>query len=77
MAAQAHRLAQSTAALGQVRTSSEAIAAALHESLHWLKAGAGIFYLLTDDRERVTIAQVAGYQLQEGDCWELEAFGDD
>jgi signal transduction histidine kinase/ActR/RegA family two-component response regulator len=25
----------------------------------------------------VTIAQVAGYQLNEGDCWELEAFGDD
>jgi signal transduction histidine kinase/ActR/RegA family two-component response regulator len=77
VAAQAHRLAQSTAALGQVRTSSEAIAAALHESLHWLKAGAGIFYLLTDDRERLTIAQVAGYQLNEGDCCELEAFGDD
>jgi signal transduction histidine kinase/ActR/RegA family two-component response regulator len=77
VAAQAHRLAQSTAALGQVRTSSEAITAALHESLHWLKAGAGIFYLLTEDRERVTIAQAAGYQLQEGDTWELEAFGDD
>ncbi len=77
VAAQAHRLAQSTAALGQVRTSAEAITAALHESLHWLKAGTGVFYLLTDDRRRVVIAQVAGYRLQEGDSWDLDDFGDD
>jgi signal transduction histidine kinase/ActR/RegA family two-component response regulator len=76
VAAQAHRLAQSTAALGQVRTSAEAITAALHESLHWLKAGAGVFYMLTDDRQQITIAQVAGYPLNEGDSWELEVFGD-
>ena len=75
VAAQAHRLAQSTAALGQVRPSAEAITAALHESLHWLKAGAGVFYLLPD-RQQITIAQVAGYPLNEGDSWELEAFGD-
>ena len=77
VAAQAHRLAQSTAAFGMVRTSGETITAALHESLHWLKAGAGVFYLLTDDRQRVTVAQVAGYQLQEGDSWDLDDFGDD
>jgi hypothetical protein len=77
VAAQAHRLAQSTAALGQVRTSAEAITAALHESLHWLKAGAGVFYLLTDDRRRVVISQVASYRLQEGDSWDLDDFGDD
>jgi signal transduction histidine kinase/ActR/RegA family two-component response regulator len=76
VAAQAHRLAQSTAALGQVRTSAEAITAALHESLHWLKAGAGVFYLLTEDRQQLTIAQVAGYPLNEGDAWELDEFGD-
>jgi signal transduction histidine kinase/ActR/RegA family two-component response regulator len=76
VAAQAHRLAQSTAALGQVRTSAEAITAALHESLHWLKAGAGVFYLLTDDRQQITVAQVAGYPLNEGDSWELDEFGD-
>ena len=76
VAAQAHRLAQSTAALGQVRTSTEAITAALHESLHWLKAGAGVFYLLTDDRQHITVAQAAGYPLAEGDSWELEVFGD-
>ena len=76
VAAQAHRLAQSTAALGQVRTSTETITAALHESLHWLKAGAGVFYLLTEDRQQITVAQVAGYPLVEGDSWELEVFGD-
>lgn len=76
VAAQAHRIAQSTAALGQVRTSSEAIAAALHEPLHWLRAGAGVFYLLTDDRLRIVAAQVAGYQIAEGDTWDLETFGD-
>jgi signal transduction histidine kinase/ActR/RegA family two-component response regulator len=76
VAAQAHRLAQSTAALGQVRTSAETITAALHESLHWLKAGAGVFYLLTDDRQQITVAQVAGYPLNEGDSWELDEFGD-
>ncbi len=61
VAAQAHRLAQSTAALGRCAPPAETITAALHESLHWLKAGAGVFYLLTDDRQRVTVAQVAGY----------------
>jgi len=76
VAAQAHRLAQSTAALGQVRTSGETITAALHESLHWLKAGAGVFYLLTDDRNRITVAQAAGYPLNEGDGWDLDSFGD-
>jgi signal transduction histidine kinase/ActR/RegA family two-component response regulator len=75
VAAQAHRLAQSTAALGQVRTSEEAIAAALHEPLHWLRAGAGVFYLLSDDRRHITIAQAVGYQLNEGDVWDLESFG--
>ena len=76
VAAQAHRIAQSTAALGQVRTSAEAIAAALHEPLHWLRAGAGVFYLLSEDRLRITVAQVAGYQLNEGDLCDLETFGD-
>ncbi|RPI51120.1 MAG: DUF4118 domain-containing protein, partial [Acidobacteria bacterium] len=76
VAAQAHRIAQSTAALGQVRTSAEAIAAALHEPLHWLRAGAGVFFLLSEDRLRICVAQVAGYQISEGDSWDLETFGD-
>ena len=32
--------------------------------------------MLTEDRQQITIAQVAGYPLNEGDSWELEAFGD-
>jgi transcriptional regulator with GAF, ATPase, and Fis domain len=76
VAAQAHRIAQSTAALGQVRTSAEAIAAALHEPLHWLRAGAGVFFLLSEDRLRIVAAQVAGYQINEGDSWDLETFGE-
>ena len=36
-ASQAHRLAQTTAALGQARTSSEAIESTLQEPLHWLR----------------------------------------
>src|SRR5918992_5554914 len=35
---QAHRLAQSTAAIAHVRTSADAIEAAVQEALHWLGA---------------------------------------
>ena len=41
--AQSHRLAQSTAAFGQVSASADAIATAVHEPLHWLRAAAGVF----------------------------------
>ena len=38
-AAQSHRLAQSTAAFGHAATSTDAMATAIHEPLHWLRAG--------------------------------------
>jgi signal transduction histidine kinase/ActR/RegA family two-component response regulator len=76
VAAQAHRLAQSTAALGQVRTSGEVMAAALYEPLHWLRGAAGVFYLVSEDRRYLTVARTAGYEMGEGDTCDLEAFGD-
>jgi signal transduction histidine kinase/ActR/RegA family two-component response regulator len=74
-AAQSHRLAQSTAALGQVRTSAEAIEAAIQEPLHWLGAAAGIFFLLDDDATHVTVARAVAYPLKPGDSWPIDAFG--
>ena len=49
-AAQSHRLAQTNAAFGHAATSTDAIATAIHEPLHWLRAGSGVFFLLSDDR---------------------------
>jgi signal transduction histidine kinase/ActR/RegA family two-component response regulator len=75
-AVQSHRLAQSTAALGHVRTSTEAMDTAIHEPLHWLRAAAGVFFLLSDDRRYLTAASSVGYQLGEGQTWQLDEWGE-
>src|SRR5260221_3849764 len=61
VAAQADRLSQVTAALGQARTSAAAIDATLQETLHSLRADAAMFLLIDDDRERLTVPRAAGY----------------
>jgi signal transduction histidine kinase/ActR/RegA family two-component response regulator len=76
-ARQAHRLAQSTAALGQVRTSAEAIEATIQEPLHWLGGDAGVLFLLGDDRTQLTVARAVGYDINLGESWRLDAFGTD
>ena len=43
---------------------TDAIATAIHEPLHWLRAGAGVFFLLSDDRRRVTVARAVGIQVR-------------
>jgi K+-sensing histidine kinase KdpD len=56
-ASHAHRLAQTTAALGQARTSTEAIESTLQEPLHWLGAQAGIVFVLSEDEKHITVAR--------------------
>jgi signal transduction histidine kinase/ActR/RegA family two-component response regulator len=75
-AVQSHRLAQSTAAFGHVRTSADAMATALHEPLHWLRAAAGVFFLLGDDRRSLTAASAVGYSLDERDSWDIADWGE-
>jgi signal transduction histidine kinase/ActR/RegA family two-component response regulator len=75
-AAQSHRLAQSTAAFGHARTSADAMATAIHESLHWLRAAAGVFFLLGEDRRTLTVASAVGYSLDERDSWDIADWGD-
>src|SRR5215213_7538048 len=75
-AAQSHRLAQSTAALGHARTSAEAMATAIHEPLHWLRGDAGVCFLLSDDRRTLTVASAVGYALDERDSWDITDWGE-
>lgn len=75
-AAQSHRLAQSTAAFGHVRTSNDAMATAIHELLHWLRAGAGTFFLLSDDRKWLHAACAVGYPLDQSDAWHIAEWGE-
>ena len=74
-AAQSHRLAQSNAAFGHARTSTDVIATAIHEPLHWLRAASGVFFLLSDDRRRLTVARAVGHTLDR-DMWEIDQWGD-
>ena len=74
-AAHAHRLAQTTAALGQARTSGEAIESTLQEPLHWLGADAGVFFVVSEDERHITVARAVGYTLPAGMTWDLESFG--
>ena len=74
-ASQAHRLAETTAALGQARTPAEAIEAALQESLHWLSADAGVFWLVSDDEAHITVARTVGYALRADESSRVDAFG--
>ena len=75
-AAQSHRLAQSTATLGHVRTSTDAMETSIYELLHWLRATAGVFFLLSDDRRHITVACAVGYPLDRTETWELDAWGE-
>ena len=75
-AGQSHRLAQTNAAFGHARTSTETIATAIHEPLHWLRASSGVFFLLSDDRRRLTVARAVGYTLNPHDSWEIDQWGD-
>ena len=74
-AAQFHRLAQSTAALAQARTSAEAIEAAIQEPLHWLNARAGVLFLIDEESKQLTVARAVGHPLRAGETWPIEAFG--
>jgi signal transduction histidine kinase/ActR/RegA family two-component response regulator len=83
-AAQAHRVAQTTAALGLARTSSEAIESIAQEPLHWLRADAGVIFLVNhpkadadvdEDATQITVARAVGYPLHAGESWPLDDFG--
>ena len=76
-AAQSHRLAQTNAAFGHAATSTDAIATAIHEPLHWLRAGSGVFFLLSDDRRNLTVARAVGYQLDRRESWTIDQWGKD
>ena len=75
-AVQSHRLAQTTAALGHVRTSADAITTAVHEPLHWLRAGAGVFFLLSGDHRQLTVGCSVGYKLSVRESWDLDRWGE-
>lgn len=74
--AQSYRLAQTNAAFGHARTSTDAIATAIHEPLHWLGAGSGVFFLLSEDRERLTVARAVGYRLDCRESWRIDQWGE-
>jgi signal transduction histidine kinase len=59
--AQAHRLTQLTAALAQARTPRSAVEAIVQESLHALKADAGMLLLASRDGARASVARAVGY----------------
>jgi signal transduction histidine kinase/ActR/RegA family two-component response regulator len=75
-ALQSHRIAETTGALVNARSSIDAITAAIHEPLHWLDAGAGVFFLLSGDRRQLTVASAVGYQLDHGQSWDLDRWGE-
>ena len=74
-AAQSHRLAQTNAAFGHARTSTDTIASAIHEPLHWLRAGSGVFFLLSEDRRHLTVARSVGYRLDHRELWDIDQWG--
>jgi signal transduction histidine kinase/CheY-like chemotaxis protein len=76
-AAQSHRLAQTNAAFGHARTSTDTIATAIHEPLHWLRAGSGVFFLLSEDRRHLTVARSVGYRLDHRESWDIDRWGQD
>jgi signal transduction histidine kinase len=59
-AAQAHRLAQSTAAVAHVRTAADAIEAVVQEALHWLEADTATFFLASEDGRQLRVARAVG-----------------
>lgn len=74
-AAQAHRVAQTTAALGLARTSDEAIETIAQEPLHWMRADSGVVFLLNDDATQITVARTVGHALHAGESWSIDDFG--
>jgi signal transduction histidine kinase/CheY-like chemotaxis protein len=76
-AVQSHRLAQTNAAFGHAGTSTEAISTAIHEPLHWLRAGSGVFFLLSDDNRHLTVARAVGYRLDHREAWDIDNWGED
>jgi signal transduction histidine kinase/ActR/RegA family two-component response regulator len=76
-ATHSHRLAQSTAAFGHARTSTDAIAIAIHEPLHWLNAASGVFFLLSEDKRHLSVARAVGHPLDYRETWDLEKWGAD
>jgi len=60
-ASQAHRLTQLTAALAQARTARSAVEAIVQETLHALKADAGMLLLTSRDGAHATVARAVGY----------------
>ena len=75
--AQSHRLAQTSTAFGHAGTSTDAIATAIHEPLHWLRAGSGVFFLLSEDRQRLTVSRAVGYNLDHRESWKIDEWGPD
>ncbi len=76
-AAQAHRIAQSTAALALARTSADAVESIVQEPLHWLRADAGTVFLTDEQGEQLTLARTVGYPLREGESWPVAHFGEE
>ena len=76
-AAHSHRLAQTNAAFSHARTSTDTIATAIHEPLHWLRAGSGVFFLLSEDRRHLTVARSVGYRLDNRESWDIDQWGQD
>jgi signal transduction histidine kinase/ActR/RegA family two-component response regulator len=76
LAAQADRLAQLTAALGQARTPSAAIEASIQEPVHALKADAGMFLLIRSDGARADLARAIGYNTEDVNPWNGAALDD-
>ena len=76
IATQAHRIGQSTAALGKVRTSADTIEAVTQEALHWVGADAAVFFLLDGDNRQISVARAVGHVVTQGESWELEALGE-
>jgi K+-sensing histidine kinase KdpD/ActR/RegA family two-component response regulator len=68
-AAQAHRLAQLTAALSQARNPTSAVESALQEPLHALKADAGMLLVVSGDGESAEIARSIGYPNEPEEGW--------
>ena len=75
-AAQSHRLAQTNAAFGHARTSTDAIATAIHEPLHWLRARRRCVLPVV-----ATIAGISrsprsvGYRLDHRESWDIDQWG--
>jgi transcriptional regulator with GAF, ATPase, and Fis domain len=75
-ALQSHRVAETTGALVNARSSTDAITTAIHEPLHWLGAGAGVFFLLNGDSRHITVGSAVGYRLDHGESWDLDRWGE-